>query len=74
MVERNHGIYGGCWFIAFHSTYQCGGSNPRPLKQQLARTGHAHTALVLDRQGLAQGWCQFGSPDELGLTHGRNYR
>jgi GNAT superfamily N-acetyltransferase len=27
-----------------------------------------------DEQGLAQGWCQYGSPDELDLRHGREYR
>jgi len=38
------------------------------------RAGHAHAALVFDEQGLAQGWCQYGSPDELRLRHGREYR
>jgi GNAT superfamily N-acetyltransferase len=38
------------------------------------RAGHAHAALVFDEQGLAQGWCQYGSPGELELRHGREYR
>jgi hypothetical protein len=48
--------------------------DPRTLKQQLVRAGHAHAALVFDARGLAQGWCQYGSPDELELRHGREYR
>ena len=74
LVERNNGIYGGCWCIAFHSAYQRGITDPRTLKEQLVRAGHAHAALVFDEQGLAQGWCQYGSPDELDLRHSREYR
>jgi GNAT superfamily N-acetyltransferase len=29
---------------------------------------------VLDEHGLAQGWCQYGSPDELRLKHQAEYR
>jgi hypothetical protein len=32
LVERNNGIYGGCWCIAFHSAYQPRISDPRTLK------------------------------------------
>jgi GNAT superfamily N-acetyltransferase len=46
----------------------------RALKQQLVRAGEAHAALVLDEQGLAQGWCQYGSPGELRLRHRIEYR
>jgi len=73
LVERNNGIYGGCWCVAFHSEYERGTSDPRTLKEQLVRAGHAHAALVFDQQGLAQGWCQYGSPDELMLRHAREY-
>ncbi len=24
LVERNNGIYGGCWCVAFHSAYERG--------------------------------------------------
>jgi hypothetical protein len=58
LVERNNGIYAGCWCIAFHSAYQRGISDPRTLKEQLVRADHAHASLVLDEHGLAQGWCQ----------------
>jgi GNAT superfamily N-acetyltransferase len=74
LVERNNGIFGGCWCIAFHNEYQRGISNPRTLKEQLVRAGDAHAALVFDEQELAQGWCQYGGADELGLKHLREYR
>jgi ribosomal protein S18 acetylase RimI-like enzyme len=73
LVERNNGVYGGCWCIAHHVEYQRGVSDPRALKEELVRAGKAHAALVFDRDGLAQGWCQYGSPDELGLKHQREY-
>jgi GNAT superfamily N-acetyltransferase len=73
LVERNNGIYGGCWCIAHHVEYQRGISDPRTLKEQLVRTGRAHAALVFDEDDVAQGWCQYGSPEELGLKHHREY-
>jgi GNAT superfamily N-acetyltransferase len=75
LVERNNGVYGGCWCVAFHTAYyQREISDNRALKEQLVRTGQAHAALVFDDQGRAQGWCQYGSTDELELRHGREYR
>jgi GNAT superfamily N-acetyltransferase len=73
LVERNNGIYGGCWCIAFHRDYQRGVSDPRTLKERLVREGRARAALVFDAEGLAQGWCQYGTPDELSLRHQREY-
>lgn len=73
LVERNNGVYGGCWCIAFHTAYQRGLSDPRTLKSQLVHAGEAHAALVFDHDGRAQGWCQYGSPSELGLKHLREY-
>ena len=72
LVERNDGIYGGCWCIVHHVEYQRG-DDRRALKEQLVRSGRAHAALVFDEEGLAQGWCQFGAPEELELRHGRAY-
>jgi len=75
LVERNNGIYGGCWCVAFHTAYyEREISDNRGLKEQLVRDGDAHAALVFDRNGLAQGWCQYGSPDELRLRHRREYQ
>lgn len=73
LVERNNGIYGGCWCIVHHPEYERGLSDPRTLKQQLVYEGRAHAALVFDEAGLAQGWCQYGKKDELLLKHRREY-
>ena len=73
LVERNNGIYGGCWCIVHHPEYERGVSDPRTLKRQLVHEGRAHAALVLDESGLAQGWCQYGRRDELDLKHRREY-
>lgn len=73
LVERNNGVYGGCWCIAHHVEYQRGVSDPRTLKEELVRAGRAHAALVFDEDGLAQGWCQYGSSEELELKHQREY-
>jgi GNAT superfamily N-acetyltransferase len=75
LVERNNGIYGGCWCVAFHTAYhEREISDNRALKEQLVRAGDAHAALVFDEHGLAQGWCQYGSTAELELRHRREYR
>ncbi len=75
LVERNNGVYGGCWCIGYHLTEKLRGADYRAMKEGLVRAGEAHAALVLDADGLAQGWAQFGSPDELpGIKHGRAYR
>ena len=73
LVERNNGIYGGCWCIVHHPEYERGVSDPRTLKRQLVLEGRAHAALVLDDAGVAQGWCQYGRKDELLLKHRRGY-
>ncbi|MGA2873448.1 MAG: hypothetical protein ABSF27_07710 [Candidatus Dormibacteria bacterium] len=65
LVERNDGIFGGCWCIAYHAVYQRGRSDPRTLKEQLVRSGRAQASLVFDQQELAQRWCQYGPSDEL---------
>jgi len=74
LVQRNNGIYGGCWCVVNHSEYQRGVSDPRTLKEQLVRASRAHAALVFDEHGLAQGWCQYGSPDDLKIKHTRAYQ
>lgn len=73
LVVRNNGIFGGCWCAGNHVEYERGVSDPRTLKEQLVRQGRAHAALVFDEAGAAQGWCQYGSPDELNLKHARAY-
>jgi GNAT superfamily N-acetyltransferase len=74
LVERNNGIYGGCWCAPNHVEYQRGISDTRALKEELVRSGRAHAALVVDDEANAQGWCQYGVADSLDLKHGREYR
>jgi ribosomal protein S18 acetylase RimI-like enzyme len=74
LVERNNGIFGGCWCIGYHP--ECGqrGISHRAVKEERVRSGRAHHALVVDQDGLAQGWCQWGDPEELSnLKHRREY-
>lgn len=74
LVERNNGIYGGCWCIGYHP--ECGqkGINHRDVKEERVKTGRAHHALVVDADGAAQGWCQWGDTEELSnFKHKRAY-
>ncbi|MFJ5229580.1 GNAT family N-acetyltransferase [Kitasatospora sp. NPDC088391] len=75
LAERDNGVYGGCWCTAYHGDCRPPGLDRRAFKEQLVRTGRAHAALVLDGDGAARGWCQFGSAEELpNIKHGRVYR
>lgn len=73
LVERNHGIFGGCWCIGYHP--ECGQRlDHRETKRARVMNDAAHAALVLDSTGRAQAWAQYGSPDELaGIKHKRAY-
>ena len=74
LVVRNNGIFGGCWCLGFHPEGKERGLDRRALKEQRVRCGEAHAALVLDEDGVAQGWCQWGNPDELpNIKHLRAY-
>lgn len=74
LVERNNGIFGGCWCIGYHPERNQRGIDPRTVKEDRVRTDRAHAALVLDDDGAVQGWCQYGSPAELpGIKHRRAY-
>ena len=73
LVERNNGIFGGCWCIGFHAE-RGQWARSREIKEDRVRTDRAHAALVLDENGVAQGWCQYGSPAELPtIKHRRMY-
>lgn len=72
-MERNNGIYGGCWCAPNHVEYQRGVSDTKQLKHELVHAGRAHAALVVDDEGRAQGWCQYGPADSLHLKHERAY-
>ncbi|HLJ55485.1 MAG TPA: GNAT family N-acetyltransferase [Chthonomonadaceae bacterium] len=67
LVERNKGVWGGCWCMSFHSEGWGSAANAvqnRSRKECRVRDGRAHAALVYDGESCV-GWCQFGSPDEL---------
>lgn len=70
LVERNGGVFGGCWCMGHHAmdngeSYRGKkGLDRRALKEERVRTGRAHAALVFDADGLAQGWAKYGSVEE----------
>jgi GNAT superfamily N-acetyltransferase len=67
LVERNNGVFGGCWCIGFHPGGGDKNTTPalnRQRKLERVRAGTAHAALVLEGDDCV-GWCQFGSPDEV---------
>jgi GNAT superfamily N-acetyltransferase len=67
LVDRNNGVFGGCWCIGFHPE---GGDKTltpalrRQRKLERVREGKTHAALVFEDDDCV-GWCQFGAPDEL---------
>ena len=66
LAERNNGVYGGCWCMAYHpEVSRTHPAHNRAAKQRRVHEGRAHATLVLDEAGSAQGWCQYGIPDEL---------
>ncbi len=65
LVERNNGIFGGCWCMGFHPKESWAGvAQKRDAKEQRVREGKAHAALVFDGEDCV-GWCQFGAPGEV---------
>jgi GNAT superfamily N-acetyltransferase len=64
LVERNNGVWGGCWCIGFHAEGCRTVEENRAAKEERVRTGDTHAALVFDG-GDCLGWCQYGSPLEL---------
>ncbi len=67
LVERNNGVFGGCWCMGFHAEgvgKDTTAAQNCARKHERVRAGTAHAALVLDGDDCL-GWCQFGTPDEL---------
>jgi GNAT superfamily N-acetyltransferase len=67
LVERNNGVFGGCWCIGFHPEGGDKATTPalnRERKLERVRAGKAHAALVFEGDDCV-GWCQFGAPDEV---------
>jgi len=75
LVERNGGVFGGCWCMGYHPEFsRVSAERNRADKERLVRQDQAHAALVFDDNGLAQGWCQYGRPEELpNFKHRRAY-
>ena len=76
LVERNNGVFGGCWCMGGYpeGLSRTDAGENRANKRRRVHEGSAHAALVFDDQGLAQGWCQYGDPDELvRIKHRRAY-
>ncbi len=67
LVERNNGVFGGCWCMGFHPEgvgKDTTRAQNRERKLERVRAGTAHAALVFDGDECL-GWCQFGAPEEL---------
>ena len=73
MVERNTGLFSGCWCTWFHPQDRVQDEENRPYKQRMVREGVAHAALVFhDEQAVA--WAEYGTPTELpNIHHRRQY-
>ena len=67
LVDRNNGVFGGCWCMGFHPEGVGKETTPhqnRERKLERVRAGTAHAALVFDGSDCL-GWCQFGAPAEV---------
>jgi GNAT superfamily N-acetyltransferase len=66
LVERNNGVFGGCWCMGFHDDDDRANTSEINRERKLARVraGTTHAALVFDGDNCV-GWCQFGAPAEV---------
>lgn len=69
VVERNGGVFGGCWCMGHHAmengqTYRGQKYDKRAKKRELVLADRAHAALVYDAEGLVQGWAKYGRLEE----------
>jgi len=70
MVERNSGLFSGCWCTWFHPQDREEDEANRPYKERMVREKVAHAALVFDGDD-AVAWAEFGTPEELPNIHHR---
>jgi GNAT superfamily N-acetyltransferase len=73
LVERNTGLFSGCWCVHFHHGVPDGrgeDESNRDFKHRMVLAGVAHAALVYEGD-LAVAWAEFGRPDELPNLHHR---
>ena len=74
IVERHHGVWGGCWCLAFHVDGKEQGPQRQARKARHVAQGTAQAALVYDGDRCV-GWCQFGRPQDLPrIKHARSYQ
>jgi 2-polyprenyl-6-methoxyphenol hydroxylase-like FAD-dependent oxidoreductase len=69
LVERNNGIFGGCWCMGFHPEgvgKDTTAELNRDRKLARVRAGTAHAALVFDGDDCL-GWCQFGMYNQVAV-------
>jgi len=56
LVERNNGVYGGCWCIAHHAVYQRGGQTAALIGSKTVKPGDqlegAGRVVDVDQAGL----------------------
>ena len=67
LVERNNGVFGGCWCMGFHPEgvgKDTTAALNRQRKLERVQAGTTHAALVFDGDDCV-GWVQFGAPSEL---------
>ncbi|WP_114559715.1 GNAT family N-acetyltransferase [Desertihabitans aurantiacus] len=73
LVQRQGGLFGGCWCSWFHPDRDDrapGAEGSREFKRQMVEEGIAHAALVvLDDRAIA--WAEYGTPEELPRIHHR---
>ncbi len=70
MVERNGGLFSGCWCTWFHPQDREAEECNRAYKQRMVREEVAHAALVFAGDE-AVAWAECGTPEELPSIHHR---
>jgi GNAT superfamily N-acetyltransferase len=73
LVERQGGLFGGCWCVWFHLSAEerkQEDRDNRAIKKRLVEDGVAHAALVV-HDGEAVAWAEYGTPEELPSIHHR---
>ncbi|WP_218184619.1 hypothetical protein [Nigerium massiliense] len=73
LVERQSGLFKGCWCTWFHPACEERGQSAegnRAHKLDLVERGLAHAALVMDGDD-AVAWAEYGTPAELPTIHHR---
>ena len=62
LVERNNGVFGGCWCIGYHPECAERGINYRAAKEDRVRTDRAHAALSSTRTAPRRAGASTAAP------------